>query len=308
MSVYGTSAVRRLSKSQTLKLDEQLFEIVEREQPTSVRGMYYQAMGHDLVDKDQAGKRNNYLRIQRRILALRRSGYIPYSWITDGSRPVYGRTRYNDPDAFARQVAGQYRKEYWQDSPVRVEVWVEKDAMAGKLCPVVVEECGLDLYVSRGFSSETYLHTAGATIRADGRPTYVYILTDHDASGMGIADTVERDLPKHAAPAEVVVQRLAVTPEQVKEFGLITQPVTRTDARAREFVRRYGSKCAELDAIPANAVRALVQEAVERHIEPRRLRLLKTIEEQERNGLYERLGGVALASHATHEGEEELSI
>jgi len=174
---------------------------------TSVRGMYYAALGYGLVDKDQAGKINNYRRVQRRILALRRSGRMPYGWITDGSRPIYGHDRYNTPGQFARQVAGQNRKEYWQDSPVRVEVWVEKDAMAGKLRPVVVEECGLDLYVSRGFSSETYLHSAGEAIRADTRPTHVYLLTDFDASGMGIAETVARDLPMHRCQLRSVNSR-----------------------------------------------------------------------------------------------------
>ena len=292
MSAYGTSTVRRLVGQLAAELDEWLFEIAEREQPTSVRGMYYSALGYGLVDKDQAGKKNNYRRVQRRILALRRSGHMPYGWITDGSRPIYGYERYGTPGQFARQIAGQYRKEYWQDSPVRVEVWVEKDAMAGKLRPVVVEECGLDLYVSRGFSSETYLHSAGEAIRADGRPTHVYLLTDFDASGMNIAETVARDLPMHACGVEVIVERLAATREQIEEFGLITQPVTSTDTRAGKFVRRYGTETVELDAIPATAVRMLVREAIERHMNPQRLRTLRMVEEQERGGLRELLESI----------------
>jgi hypothetical protein len=248
-------------------------------------------MGLDLVDKDYGGKNNNYRRVQRRLLAMRREGMLPYGWVTDGTRPIYGYTRYRDLEEFSRQVAGQYRKEYWQDSPVRVEIWVEKDAMAGKLRPVVVDEFGLDLYVSRGFASETYLHEAGEQIQYDGRPTFVYTLTDHDASGMGIADTVARELPRKANGVEVTVRKIAVTPEQIEEYGLITQPVTRKDARAREFIRRYGTQCAELDALPANAVRALVRKAIERHIDPHQLRILKLAEEEERRGFSELLRG-----------------
>ena len=66
MSVYGTSVVKRLSKAQARELDHHLLVIAEQEKPTSVRGMYYMAMGADLVDKDAQGKRNNYMRIQRR--------------------------------------------------------------------------------------------------------------------------------------------------------------------------------------------------------------------------------------------------
>ena len=38
MSVYGTSVVKRLSKSQARELDRQLHAIAEQEKPTSVRG------------------------------------------------------------------------------------------------------------------------------------------------------------------------------------------------------------------------------------------------------------------------------
>jgi hypothetical protein len=293
MSIYGTSAVRRLSRLQAAELDDRLLSIAYEEHPTSVRGMYYMAIGADLVDKDSQNKRNNYMRVQRRLLAMRRDGRLPYGWITDGSRTIYGHTRYDDPTQFARSVAGRYRKDYWVDSPARVEVWVEKDAMAGKLRPVVVEESGLDLYVSRGFASETYLQEAGAYIQADGRPTYVYLLTDFDASGMNIAETVERELTKHAHPTEVVVQRVAATAKQIEEYGLITQPVTHTDSRARRFVQRYGNETVELDAIPATAIRQLVRESVERHMDSRRLEVLRMVEEEERTGLIEMFGGAA---------------
>jgi hypothetical protein len=275
------------------ELDAHLLTIAEAERPTSVRSMYYMALGAGLIDKDADKRTNNYDRVQRRLLALRRDGRLPYSWITDGSRTRYGRARWKDPRHFARSVAGQYRKEYWQGSPVCVEVWVEKDAMAGKLKPVVVEECGLDLYVSRGFASETYLQEAGTTIREDGRPTYVYLLTDFDASGMSIAETVERDLVKHAHPVEVEVRRIAVTTEQIAEYGLITQPVTKSDSRAKEFIRRYGQETCELDAIPASEVRRRAREAIEQHMAPDKLRMLKLVEQEERAGLEKLFGSAA---------------
>ncbi len=293
MSVYGTSVVKRLSKNQAHELDTALYAIAEREKPTSVRGMYYMAMGAGLIDKDAQGKRNNYMRVQRRLLQMRRDGRMPYSWITDGSRTIYGYDRFADEDDFAAYAASIYRKDYWLDSPVRVEVWVEKDAMAGKLKPVVRDEYGLDLYVSRGFASETYLQEAGAHIRSDGRPTYVYLLTDFDASGMGIAETVEERLARMAQPVDVFVERIAATPEQVEQYELITQPVTRSDSRARRFIQRYGTETVELDAIPASEVRRLVAGAIEQHMDSRRLDFLRMVEKEEREGIKALLGGAA---------------
>ena len=290
MSAYGTSVVRRLSKDQAGELDARLLSIAAEEKPTSVRGMYYMAMGAGLVDKDVNGTRGNYMRVQRRILRMRREGTMPYSWITDGSRTVYGQARYDDPKDFSTHAASLYRKDYWRDSPARVEIWVEKDAMAGKLEPVVVRECGLGLYVSRGFSSETYLQDAATAMRRDGRPTTVYLLTDFDASGMNIAETVGDKLVEMAGSVDVKVRRIAVTPEQVDEFGLVTQPVSDTDSRSKRFVARYGTITAELDALPATAIRRMVRNAIERHIDPRRLNLLRMVEEQERNGIRALLG------------------
>jgi hypothetical protein len=132
MSVYGTSAVKRLSKVQTAELEKHLMDIARDEQPTNVRGMYYMAMGEGLIDKDAQGKRNNYMRVQRRILRLRRDGKMPYYWITDGSRKVYRHNRFGGVDDFAGAAAHIYRKDYWMASPIRVEIWVEKDAMGAR--------------------------------------------------------------------------------------------------------------------------------------------------------------------------------
>ncbi len=67
---------------------------------------------------------------------------------------------------------------------MNVEVWLEKEALAGVLVPTVVEECGLNLHVTRGYASVSYLQSAADFIQRDGRPTYVYLLTDFDPSGL----------------------------------------------------------------------------------------------------------------------------
>jgi hypothetical protein len=100
VSLYGTSVVKRLSKAQAHALDAALLNIAAVEKPTSVRGMYYMAMGAGLIDKDAQAKRNNYMRVQRRLLQMRRDGRMPYSWITDGSRTIYGYDRFADEDDF----------------------------------------------------------------------------------------------------------------------------------------------------------------------------------------------------------------
>jgi len=101
---------------------------------------------------------------------------------------------------------------------------------------------------------------------------------------MDIAETVDEKLAQMAYPVDVFV-------EQIEEHGLITQPVTNTDSRARKFIQRLGTATVELDAIPASEVRSLVREAIERHMDPRRLAVLRMVEQEERDGIRELLGG-----------------
>ena len=289
MSAYGTSTTRRRrTPAELIALDSALCEIVSEVHPATVRQIFYQAVVRGLVEKDEA---RGYRLVQRRLLHLRERQIVPYGWITDNARMVRTRERWQDPKEFAKEAASRYRKDYWATSPVKVEVWLEKDALAGVLFPTVVEECGLNLYVTRGFSSVTYLQEAANFIEADGRPTYVYLLTDFDPSGLAIAESVKRELITRAAMNPPVVERIAVTRCQIDSYGLPTRPTKKTDARAQAFIDQHGTASVELDALPPDVLRKLVRERVEAHMDPQRLEVLKLAEREERQGLVSLFGG-----------------
>jgi 5S rRNA maturation endonuclease (ribonuclease M5) len=281
MSVYGTSPVKRQrrTKAEIEALDGALWLIVEQFRPVTVRQVFYQAVNRGLVPKHET---QGYRVVQRRLVALRESGEIPYGHIVDGTRYVHGHTRYANLDEFTYFAAGLYRKDYWANADMRVEVWLEKDALKGVLIPTVVNKCGLDLYITRGFASITYLQEAAEEIREDGRPTFVYVLTDFDPSGMTIAEKVGSELKRRAPHNDISVSRLAVNRQQIDAWNLPTRPTKTTDTRARKFREQHGGESVELDAIPPNTLRALVKEAIEGHMDPWRLQQLRMVEEQER--------------------------
>jgi hypothetical protein len=128
-------------------------------------------------------------------------------------------------------------------------------------------------------------------MRHDGRPTFVYVLTDFDPLGLSIAETVERELVQRSWPTEVEVERLAVTRGQIDLYGLPTRPTKATDARARRFEREHGTGSVELDALPPDVLRGLVRDNIERHMDARKLSLLRLAEKQEREGLRNLFGG-----------------
>ncbi len=134
MSVYGPSPIKRSqrTRAELEALDFALAEIVAEIEPATVRQVFYQAVVQGLVPKDEA---KGYKLVQRRLVKLRESGEIPYGWITDNVRIVRGHDRYQGSDDYARVAAEFYRRDCWAGSPVNVEVWLEKDALAGVLVP-----------------------------------------------------------------------------------------------------------------------------------------------------------------------------
>ena len=286
---YGTSPINRTrrSKAEIETLDGSLYEIIRQDPPMTVRQVFYQATVRGLVPKHEA---KGYRVVQRRLVTLRESGEVPYHWITDNVRMVRRLHRWEDKQAFAQEAALLYRRDYWARSNVRVEIWLEKDALAGVLYPVVVQEWGLELYVTRGFASVSYLQSAAEDSRADGRPVYVYVLTDLDPSGVDIARTIGQELPRRAHPVSVTVSRLAVTPEQVERLELPSRPTKKSDTRAKRFEAKYGTASVELDAIPPGLLRQMVSNAIARHAEPEELARLKRVEQVERDSLLKAWG------------------
>ena len=290
--VNGTSPIKRprRTRAEIEALDDALREIVDQFRPVTVRQVFYQAVNRALVPKSET---KGYRVVQRRLVVLREAGDIPHGDIVDGTRYVHGHRRYHDLDEFTTYAAGLYRKDYWSTSEVNVEVWLEKDALKGVLVPTVVNECGLGLHVTRGFASITYLQEAAEDIERDGRPTYVYVLTDFDPSGVSIAEKVEEELKARAPYSEIIVERLAVDREQIDRWSLPTRPTKASDTRAAKFRRVHGTDSVELDAIPPDELRKLVRDAIDSHMEPWRLRQFRMVEREERETLRSMFGGAA---------------
>ncbi len=297
MSVYGARTIKkraRRTKADMEALREALFEIVAENEPVTVRGAFYLASSPGVVPKTE---NEGYHPVQRELLKMRREGVIPWGWIPDGSRSRFGYRRYGGLDSYARQVAANYRRDYWHDSPEYVEIWLEKEALRSVISPVVIEEFGLDLYVTKGQPSVSYLYDAAEDLIRDGQTTYVYVLADFDPGGLRIFDRTKHELHGFVNDAaELHVRRLALTPYRIQYYDLLTRLGKEKDPNAAQFAERFGDRCVELDAMPPNTLRGLVREKLESHMDPEYLRQLKLAEQEERRGLRQiqnLLGGAA---------------
>lgn len=254
-----------------------LFEITQEIQPVSVRGVFYQASSvRQIIEKTERG----YGKVQRGLVDLRRGGRLPWHWIADNTRWVRKPRTFHGPADAAEETARFYRKAIWADVGEHVEVWIEKDALAGVIYPVT-SEFDVPLMVSRGYASLSFLYEAATDIAADGRPAHIYHLGDFDPSGVDAANKIEATLREFAPRADISFARLAVLPEQIYALNLPTRPTKRSDSRAKGF----GDFSVELDAIDPRRLRQLVRDALELHLPAERFEVLKVAEESERRML-----------------------
>ena len=281
--ITGTPRKRyRRTKAELEQLQAQLCEIVTENEPCTVRQVYYLAVVQHLCPKTA----NGYDLIQREVLKLRRSGEIPYDHIADNARTFYGRRRYRDLHEFAVDASRYlYHHDYWRDSPVNVELWVESDSIAGTIRDEVVDDWGLRLHVARGFSSETFLYNAGQEIQHDGRETFVYVLSDFDPSGVSLAEDIASKLVSFSADVPVSVRRIALDGEQVRRWNLPTHPLKKSDNRAARFRREHGHEACELEAIPPRVLRQLVSDTIGAHVPRERIIAAKRDEQAQREAL-----------------------
>jgi hypothetical protein len=182
---------RRATKAEMEARAEFLIAYAEEHGPVTVRGLYYQAEVNNVpgITKDD----KDYVKVQRQVLALRRAGLLAYDRIADATRWMRKPTTHSSVEAALERTARLYRKALWDDIDAYVEVWCEKDALAGVIYPIT-SRYDVPLMVTRGFSSETFCYEAIAARDGDDRPYYVYYLGDFDRAGVDAARSLEEKL------------------------------------------------------------------------------------------------------------------
>lgn len=285
--VYGARPIKQRTRrtgDQIAKLDELLIEIVAEENPVTVRRAFYSATTKtDLVPKTEAG----YSVVQRRLLELRRSNRMPYSWIADNTRYVIRPQTFRDAEEALSETASFYRKSLWWDQPDQVQLFTEKDALVSVLNPVT-DLWQVPLGVMRGCASESFIYEVAQSVKGTWKTTHFFQVGDHDPTGNLAWEKFADGVRRFAPEADLTFERVAVTEAQIVAMDLPTRPTKKTDTRARGFV----GESVEVDAIPAPVLRDLVNDAIERHVDQHRLRVTRQFESSERDLLSKLVGGV----------------
>ena len=278
---YGAYTIKpkrvRRTKAFIADVRDGIRKILEEDHPQSVRQVFYALTVRGLIQKIESEYQRTVIRL---LVDMRESGEIPFGFIADNTRWQRKPSTFVGLDSALDNFSKAYRRDLWEAMPVYVEVWCEKDALAG----VIMEETetyDVPLMVARGYASLSFLHSAAEAIEAKGKPSFIYHLGDLDPSGQDAARDIEAKLRRYAPGAEIHFERIAVTRDQVVELSLPTRPTKQKDPRAKAF----NGESVELDAIPAKKLRSLVKEHIERHVDPDQLKVLRIAEESERETL-----------------------
>ena len=278
--VYVASAIKRhrRNKAAVEQLERQICAALDEDHPQSVRHVFYQMTNPRLpepVEKSQRG----YRHVQNRCVKLRRSGEIPFGWITDASRRGYHTPTYQDASDFLRSVNRFYRADVWRDADHYCEVWTESRSIAG----VIENDCddlAVSLYPAGGFTSISLAYQAAEFINreADGRDVVILYIGDYDPAGVLIDVALERELSEHLNDCiDFTFRRIGVTAEQVIDYDLPTKPRKKTDKRALHI-----KETVEAEAMPAHLMRELLRAEIETMLPPRSLAVAKFAEQSER--------------------------
>ena len=246
-----------------LMLIEHINDVVERYQrmgyDLTLRQVYYQLVASDVIPNNE----RSYKNLGNLINDARLAGLIDWYAIVDRTRNIRKNAHWDNPVEIIGSALQSYYTNKWRNQPYYLEVWVEKDALIG-IVEQACSEMDVTCFSCRGYVSQSEMWNAAKRIRRlshDGdREAIVLHLGDHDPSGIDMTRDIQERLDMFEAGA--VVQRIALTMEQIEQFNPPPNPAKLSDARAKGYISKYGHHSWELDALKPEYLKKLIQEEI----------------------------------------------
>ena len=250
----------------------------------TLRQLYYQFVARDFIPNKQI----EYKKLGTAINNGRLAGLIDWNSIVDRTRKHEANAHWDSPSDIIEDSADQYAIDTRASQDDYLEVWVEKDALVG----VIERACEpLDIgYLScRGYVSQSAMWRAAMRFKRqeqNGKDCTILLhLGDHDPSGIDMSRDIQDRLTMFGS--EVLVKRIALDMEQVKEYKPPPNPAKTTDSRYASYRDEYGDDSWELDALDPRVINELIMsQAADYTDKGKRKKLIKK-QESERQEIRE---------------------
>lgn len=225
----------------------------------TLRQLYYQMVSRNILPN----KQTEYKRLGSIINDARLAGLVSWEAIEDRTRNLQKNTHWDSPKQIVDAAVSQYKVDKWDNQPVRVEVWIEKDALAGVI-EGVCRRLDVSYFSCRGYTSASEMWRAAMRLQryfnAGVHPVILH-LGDHDPSGIDMTRDIEERLALLSGE-EVEVQRIALNMDQINQYDPPPNPTKLTDSRASGYISEFGRSSWELDALEPSVIVGLI----ERHV------------------------------------------
>jgi hypothetical protein len=183
----------------------------------TLRQLYYQFVARGYIPN----KDTEYKRLGSIINDARLAGLVDWDHIVDRTRNLRALSHWDDPADIIGSAVDSFRVDKWASQPVRIEVWIEKDALVGVLdatCP------GLDVpyFSCRGYTSQSEIWGAAQRLNQylwKGQDVLIIHLGDHDPSGIDMSRDIE-DRLKMFTKGDGRERQLQYIVEKVKDGTL----------------------------------------------------------------------------------------
>jgi hypothetical protein len=237
----------------------------------TLRQLYYQFVARGVQDEKGRPFPNtikSYKRLGACINDARLAGLIDWDAIEDLTRGLMGNIHYDSPLNALESLRAGYGIDLWEGQPYRVEVWIEKQALAGVIAPICAK-WDVPFLACRGYvsQSEQYrAHHRMLAYRSWGAQPVVIHLGDHDPSGIDMTRDNDDRLTKTFG-TDVKLIRIALNKDQIKKHKPPSNPAKQKDSRFAEYAKEHGDESWELDALDPKIIQALVSEAIQDHLD-----------------------------------------
>lgn len=229
----------------------------------TLRQLYYQFVSRGYIENSDKA----YKALGKVVNNGRLAGLIDWSAIEDRTRNLDAPPHWRNPEEIIRGAAHSYQEDLWRGQPHRVEVWVEKEALAGVI-EQACEEYRVPFLSCRGYLSQSEAYAAGKRLARYGNkgqnPVIIH-LGDHDPSGIDMSRDNE-DRLREFSGSSLTFRRIALNMDQVEEHRPPPNPAKITDSRAMGYIDEYGPESWELDALEPELLIDLVKSTIRQYM------------------------------------------
>lgn len=244
----------------------------------TLRQLYYQFVARDVIPNTM----REYKNLGNVVNDARLAGLIDWEAIVDRTRNLESNSHWDSPADIVEACAKQFQIDKWVDQPKRVEVWIEKDALVGVIERACREE-DVAYFSCRGYTSQSEMWVAAQRLieyEGQGQDTVVIHLGDHDPSGKDMTRDIESRLRLFGARTEI--NRIALNKDQIRKYNPPPNPCKVTDSRAGQYIRKFGTKSWELDALEPQVLDNLIRDAINEYRDQDLWDSAKTVEQAHR--------------------------